>query len=134
MKKSAILLLGLLAAFSSCKKAEHDSAPAPRPSTFADIKASSSFNWSSERTVTVSIKGNATQEPVTDKLTIFSGSGAELVSMNYNMNDSKDIEVSLPASETQIKMQFGQINKTTDAASAVSFDFLPVVDVDNTLQ
>ena len=127
MKKTIFLLLAATVGFSACKKADADTTASPTPTTFSEIKASSGFDWSSEKKITVSIKGMPTIEPVTDKLVISSGSGAELLSQSYTMSDNQDIVVTLPASETTVTMQFGSIKKSVAVASAVSFDFLPEV-------
>lgn len=113
---------------SSCTQPAETVKPIePRPTKFAEIKAADSFRWLSEKQVTINLTGFPTIEPVTGSLQISTVDGRVLMSQAYTLDTDGSFRLLVPASETQLKLKFGSIEKTIDVTEVVATDLLPQI-------
>jgi hypothetical protein len=121
------LLLGLLILFNSCMKGYDDIIP-PSTGNLKDIKVSSTFNWSTSKTVDVNITGLPTEIPVISTLIISLSDGSSLYQGWHDMSQSRIIKILVPAVIDKIKLKYGTqeyILPLND--NKVDFSFIPIV-------
>lgn len=128
MKKPVYLLfLGLLIFLFSCQKEEIDPI-VPDSVSLKDIKVSSTFNWSTSKTVNVNITGLPTGSPVVSTLVLSLENGNTLFQQSYVMSESKVIQIIIPANEDQIKIRFGNMDYLLPVeGDKVDFSLIPAV-------
>lgn len=128
MKKPVYLLfLGLLIFLFSCQKEEIDPI-VPDSVSLKDIKVSSTFNWSTSKTVNVNITGLPTSSPVVSTLVLSLENGNTLFQQSYVMSESKVIQIIIPANEDQIKIRFGNMDYLLPVeGDKVEFSLIPSV-------
>jgi hypothetical protein len=128
MKKPVYLLfLGLLIFLFSCQKEEIDPI-LPDSVSLKDIKVSSTFNWSTSKTVNVNITGLPTGSPVVSTLVLSLENGNTLFQQSYVMSESKVIQIIIPANEDQIKIRFGNMDYLLPVeGDKVDFSLIPAV-------
>lgn len=120
-----ITLSGLLIFLFSCRKEENFTLA---NKNISEIQVSSEFNWSTGKTVDVTITGLPTEIPVSSTLTISLKDGSSIYQGYYNMNQSSVIKVSIPDSETEIKLKFGSVEHILAiSGNKADFSFIPLV-------
>ncbi|NVO21514.1 MAG: hypothetical protein HXX13_17565 [Bacteroidetes bacterium] len=128
MKKLGnILALGLILMFSSCMK-DVDLSKKPVSGNLQDINISSTFNWSTSKTVNVNITGLPTQDLVISTLIISLNDGSMLYQEAHDMSQSKAIQIIVPNVEQSIKLKYGSEEYTLPIDNnKVDFSFIPVL-------
>jgi hypothetical protein len=127
--RNYLLVLALPVLLASCTQNTNDD-PKPaaeRPDKFANIKASSSFNWSSERQMTLNINGTPTVVKVDAPLSVYTASGKLLLTVNHTMDVAQALYLTVPSNETKLTLKFGSITKEVNVSSFATVDFLPVL-------
>jgi len=123
-----LMLLGLLMLFNSCMKGYDDVIPTTSKN-LKDIKVSSSFNWSTSKTVDVNITGLPTETPVISTLIISIEDGGSLYQESHDMSQPKTIQVIVPAIMDQIKLKYGTVEYILPIIdNSVDFSFVPVAE------
>lgn len=119
-------LLGLLV-LTSCIK-DFDDLPAPVPEDLTDIKVSSSFDWSTSKTIDVNITGLPTSIPIYSTLTISLSDGSSLFQSNHEMSQSVKLQVVIPALEEAVKIRYGSVEYLLPVQeNKVDFSFIPEI-------
>lgn len=126
MKKHVCLILSALILFLfSCQKENNFTST---DKNLNEIQVSSAFNWSTGKTVDVTITGLPTEIPVNSTLIISLRNGSTLYQGSYEMNQSGVIQVTVPDSETQIILKYGSVEHILPVVgNKVDFSFIPLV-------
>lgn len=126
MKKLVNLILsGLLLLLFSCNKEENFT---PTYKSLKEISVSSSFKWNTGKTVNVTITGLPTLIPVNSTLTISLNDGSSLYQGSYFMDQSTVIQVTIPDSETEIRLKYGSVEHILPVeGNKADFSFIPAV-------
>jgi len=126
MKKLVSFTLSTLLIFLfSCHKEENFT---PTNNNIKEIQVASTFKWSTDKTVDVSITGLPTEIPVNSTLTISLNDGSNLYQGSYDMNQSKVIRINIPDSETEISLKYGSVEHILPVeGNRVDFSFIPLV-------
>jgi len=126
MKKlQSLLIFAVLAAFvfTSCSK---NNDTVSTPTKLADLKASSTFNWSTGKTVDVTITGLPTVEKVNSTLTIGLADGTVLFSRMHSMDENLTVSVIVPTTQTALTLKYGANTYTVAIVNGhASFTFVP---------
>lgn len=121
------LLLGLMILFNSCMKGYDDIIP-PSTGNLKDIKVSSTFNWSTSKTVDVNITGLPTEIPVISTLIISLGDGSSLYQGWHNMSQSGIIKIVVPVVADKVKLRYGTTEYILPISdNKVDFSFIPII-------
>ena len=128
MKANKYLVLTLLiASFISCKKDSIETdGPKEEVKELNDIKASSSFNWSTQQNVSFNVEGFKPLASEYNVLKVSSVDGKSVFfSGNYSMADNVSEKISIPRLNTQVRVSFGSINKiVTIENNQINFSYL----------
>jgi NurA-like 5'-3' nuclease len=126
MKKLiSFILSGLIIFLFSCRKENNFTPPYKN---FSEIQVSSEFNWSTGKTVEVTITGIPTEIPVNSTLTISLKDGSNLYQGFYDMSQSTIIKLGIPDSETEIRLKYGNVEHILPVTgNKVEFSFIPTV-------
>jgi hypothetical protein len=122
------LLLGITMTLFSCQKGFDDLIPPSSNSNLKDIKVSSTFNWSTSKTVDVNITGLPTGAPVISTLIISLDDGSNIYQGSQNMSQTRAIQIIVPVTENEIKLKFGSMEyRLPINNNKVDFSFVPEV-------
>ena len=133
--KNYLVILFLVGVFTSCTEdfnlPEQISSGA---TSLNELKVSSDFNWSTSKTVQISIAGLPTLanvEAVKSTL-VLQGENQVFYTANHAMNENLTIIVTVPASEKSIRLKFGSIEQTVTIENyKVAFSFIPKLTDEN---
>jgi len=124
-----ILVLGTLF-LTSCKKLENPTGSEPtnpsKVTKFSEIKTDPTFNWSTVKEVTASIKGLKTSSKVRASLQLASTDSKSLFYIgNHLMEEDLNLKIRIPANVKEIKLSFGSVNKTyTVSGNKIDMDYV----------
>ena len=126
MKKHVYIISPVLLLFLfSCHKEDNFT---PTYKNLNEIQVSSTFKWSTDKTVDVSVTGLPTEIPVNSTLTISLNDGSTLYQESYDMNQSKVIRINIPDSENEIRLKYGSVEHILPVVgNKVDFSFIPLV-------
>lgn len=127
---SLILLLALGLSLGACRPdVDNPVPPAERPANFDQIKASNSFNWETSRTVLVSLNGYSTTFSAEQGVLILSDLNGNIVYKGMHKTATTfQTELRLPASVTELRVQFGVCDKVLPLSqNALNGNLLPVL-------
>lgn len=128
MKTNKYLVLTLLiASFISCKKDSVEiDVPKEEVKELNDIKASSSFNWSTQQNVSFNVQGFKPLANEFNVLKVASVDGKSIFfSGNYSMADNVSEQINIPRLNGQVRVSFGSINKIiTIENNQINFSYL----------
>ena len=131
MKKNHLILISLIlsaAAYTGCKKNTDNPTPS-KPSNLTELKASSTFTWSTGTPVTVSIQGLPTVIPVKSTLSISLKDGSVLYSDLHEMTQDLTLSLVIPSTENGLVLKYGSISYQVPVVNNNAlFSFIPVVD------
>jgi hypothetical protein len=126
----AMLALGCIIIASSCKKTAQP-APATTVNKFTDIKASSSFDWSTTQKISFQINGISIAASETNLMKVMSTDGKNIyykqfLAMSTNLTTTIDV----PRGTTSVLVTYGSIQKTVAiSGNSASFNYGP--DINN---
>ena len=129
MKMRSILVILLLATLGvmSCIKQNLPDAPIEKIK-LEDSKVPESFNWSTSKTVEVSITGLSTVVPIKNTLTITLPDGSKLYNVYHDMSINLKLNLIVPSTINQLKLKFGSFDETLNIIdNKAEFSFIPVV-------
>ena len=132
MKMRSILVILLLATLGvmSCIKQnlpDPGDTPADKPK-LEDVKVPENFNWSTSKTVEVSITGLSTVVPIKNTLTITLPDGSKLYNVYHDMSINLKLNLIVPSTINQLKLKFGSFDETLNIIdNKAEFSFIPVV-------
>ena len=133
-KNRFLLALFLIAAvFTSCQD-DYFNNLNNGATNMQNLKVSKDFNWSTAKTVTVTISGLPTQEnSVTQKATLtLNGDTTIFYSGLHAINENQHIVLVVPAKENTIKLKFGSIVLSGIIVdNKVEFSLIPILTEDN---
>jgi len=99
-----------------------------------ELKVSSDFNWSTSKTVEISIAGLPTLanvEAVKSTL-ILQGENRVFYTANHAINENLTILVTVPTNEKSIRLKFGSIEQSvTIENDKVAFSYIPIITDEN---
>ena len=127
------LLILLIIAIPSCKKEPTKAEqPASTPGKFNEIKTDPSFNWSTEKEITASIKGLKTLSKISGSLQLTSTDNKSLFYIgNHLMEEDLSLKIRIPVNVNKIKLSFGSVNKTyTITGNKIEMDYIIDVPVE----
>lgn len=133
MKNYILIFLALGMGLVSCKKDLIEKAEKNQvtktATVFKEIKTSEGFDWSTQKSIELSITGLETITPIHNTLKITSVDGNTIYNtMFYKMETSSKIRVIIPSSINEFKVGYGSILKVVKVSSGkADFDFLPVI-------
>jgi hypothetical protein len=136
MKNNIILALAAIGMMASCKKdliekfnENNSNTPTSKVSSFNQIKASESFDWATNKRVTLNVSGLKTMTPIKNTLFVKSIDGKTIFhSSNQMMDQNLSIELILPSKEVEVLVQFGSISKKISVNSEMA-DFNYIVEI-----
>ncbi|MCF8255351.1 MAG: hypothetical protein K9H61_01740 [Bacteroidia bacterium] len=129
------VLVGLLAIgmMASCKKdliekfnEDHATSQTTKVSSFNQIKASETFDWSTTKKVTLNVTGLKTMVPIKNTLKVTDVDGKTVYhSANLAMDESVNFQLDLPTSVAEVIINFGSISKKLSTTSGkIEFDYI----------
>ncbi|MHB1278383.1 MAG: hypothetical protein ACYC1Q_08285 [Bacteroidia bacterium] len=127
---SLFLLLALGLSLGACRPDVDDPLPpVERPANFDEIKASSSFNWETSRTVLISLSGYSTTFSAEQGVLILSDMDGNIVYKGMHKTATTfQTELRLPASVTALRVQFGVCDKVLPLSqNNLTGNLLPVL-------
>lgn len=127
---SLILLLALGLSLGACRPdVDNPVPPTERPANFDQIKASNSFNWETSRTVMVSLNGYSTTFSAEQGVLILSDLNGNIVYKGMHKTATTfQTELRLPASVTELRVQFGVCDKVLPLSqNTLNGNLLPVL-------
>ncbi len=127
---SLLLLLSLGSFLGSCRPDSDDPGqPVVRPANFDEIKASNTFNWETSKTVLVSLGGYSSALADEQGVLILSDPSGNIVYKGmHKTSETFQTELRLPASVTELRVQFGVCNKVLPInQNSLSGNLLPVL-------
>jgi len=129
-----IILLALLIAFWGCQDELVINSTSNGAKDLTGLKVSSDFDWSTAKTVEITITGLPTPSNVAavkSTLTI-KGQDKLIYSGFHAINENLTFEVVVPSTETNIQLKFGAIEKeATIENNKVSFSYIPTIKDEN---
>lgn len=84
------------------------------PENFHELTADDSFGWSTTKTVTVTVQGFETVNPVSRALIISDAGGSVLYKQAMILSDTQDIVLTIPSVTTSLKFKYGSIERSAD--------------------
>jgi hypothetical protein len=114
MKNKILMIYAALAlSFAACKKDNLESdIPKEEVKELNDIKASSSFNWSTQKSVEFKVEGIKPLAAEHNVLQVSSVDGKDIFfAGNYSMADNVTEKINIPRINTQVRVSFGSFNK-----------------------
>lgn len=133
MKNYILIFLALGMGLVSCKKDLIEKAEKNQvtktATVFKEIKTSEGFDWSTQKSVELSIIGMETITPIHNTLKITSIDGKTIYNtLFYKMETSSKIRLILPSTINEFKVEYGSIQKVVKVSSGkADFNFLPVL-------
>jgi len=123
--KKILFALSLLPLFclTSCVK-ELDDLPQDPNKDLRNIRVSSTFDWSTSKTIDVDITGLPTAVPIYSTLVISLEDGSILYQGRHAMSSNLVINLGIPNTEEHIRVIFGSLHYTVpvvDKKASVSF-------------
>jgi hypothetical protein len=120
-------------ALASCKKEPTKlEQPANTPGKFNEIKTDPSFNWSTVKEITATIKGLKTMSAIRASLQLTSTDNKSIFYIgNHLMEEDLSLKIRIPVNVNEIKLSFGSVNKTyTIIGTKVEMDYIIDVPVE----
>lgn len=126
--KILLFTISISMALVSCKK----NLPEPSPITptikatkVGELKASESFNWKTTKDVEINIKGLNTLTPINRTLVVSTVDGKSVFYRAQQlMSLSSTISLVIPATVSEIKVNYGTISKTVSiSGNKFQFDY-----------
>lgn len=134
MKMKALLpalLFTIILVFTSCiDEFDQPDGFSTGAKNLNELKVSSDFNWSTAKTIEISITGLPVLEGVApSKATLeLKGEKTFYYSGFHAINENLVLKVSVPTTEKSINLKFGAIEQTaTIQDNKVSFSYIPVI-------
>lgn len=134
MKNLAYALLAIVLLATSCKKDLNEisipnDANTDVAKSFREIKTNESFDWKTQKEVSIEVSGLKTMVPISNTLKVTSEDGKIVYySGNHFMEENLSLKVVLPTNITAVKVNFGSVNKTILTANQTAqFNYLPEI-------
>ncbi len=127
MRAILVFLLFTSLILNGCKTTSTEPIQTP-PGNFTELTADDSFNWSTTKTVTITVEGFETVTPVTRALVISEGDGHVLYKQAMDLNGTTQVTIEVPSPTTTLIVKYGnilratEINGTTAAVSLATPD------------
>ncbi|HCS19254.1 MAG TPA: hypothetical protein DIW47_01620 [Bacteroidetes bacterium] len=124
------LLVALGLSLGACRPDVDDpTVPVERPANFNEIKASNTFSWETSRTVLVSLTGYSSALSDEQGVLVLSDLNGNIVYKGMHKTATTfQTELRLPASVTELRVQFGVCDKVLPLSlNALNGDLLPVL-------
>ncbi|MFZ4726777.1 MAG: hypothetical protein ACOYMD_15190 [Paludibacter sp.] len=133
--KNYLVIMFLVGVFTSCSEDFNQTEPISNGAKdLNELKVSSGFNWSTSKTVEISIVGLPTLanfEPVKSTL-VLRGENHVFYTAYHAINENLTILVTVPTNEKLIRLKFGSIEqKVTIENDKVAFSFIPKLTDEN---
>lgn len=128
--KKILFALALLPffCFTSCIK-DIDDLPQNPNKDLKYVRVSSSFDWSTSKTIDVDITGLPTSVPIYSTLTISLNDGSILYQGNHAMSANTVVNLIIPNTEESIKLRFGTLEYAVPVIeNKASVSFIPEVE------
>ena len=128
MKKFTLFCaLAVIMLATSCTKDETIPNPVI-PDNLNDLKVSATFKWITGLDVNVNITGLPTTVPVKATLSVSLNNGSLLYQSMYEMSLSSTIKLTVPSSETQLKLKYGSVEHLVPITGTnANFSFIPTI-------
>jgi len=111
----------------SCSKDPNDPS-AQIPGNLSNLKVAQSFNWSTSKTIEISITGLPTPAPLYSTLTLSLPDGSNIYKSTHDINTNETLKVVIPSTENSIRLRFGSVEHDLQVSDGkASFSFIPVV-------
>jgi len=133
--KNYLVIMFLVGVFTSCSEDFNRPDPISNGAkSLNELKVSSGFNWSTSKTVQISIAGLPTLanvEAVKSTL-VLRGENQVFYTANHAINENLTIFVTVPTDEKSIRLKFGSIEQSvTIENDKVAFSYIPKITDEN---
>jgi len=119
--------LATMMLLNSCSKDLTDSVQ-KLPASLSELKAASTFSWTTGKTIEVTITGLPVSNPVYSTLSLSLHDGSSLYQSMHNIDNDVTIQVVVPSVEKSIKIRFGSNEyELPIEGEKASFSFIPVL-------
>tara|TARA_Y100000782_G_scaffold115634_1_gene163547 strand:- start:7528 stop:7989 length:462 start_codon:yes stop_codon:yes gene_type:complete len=122
----AIIMVAMIGAVStSCKKEEDDNSSTATVESFTDLKVTSTFDWSSARTIQLNVSG-VEGVSAKDMLVITTADGTIVKKAYVALADNAFLDFKVPGYEEELTISWGTLEKTIvlGTSNIVEFTFL----------
>lgn len=120
----AVTLLIFVIGSSSCKKDTNSVEPIQQTTNIKELQAAPTFNWATEKDVTLNVTGLPINFDVERKLVINGTDGAQYFNLFHNMKNDLTTNFKIPSHVEKVSVEFGSIIKEiTLVGNVINFSF-----------